>query len=267
MIVALGGGLPTGSLTPVSAQETSQEGDAEEADTIAPTFESARTNGTYVIVTFSENITVSPAVTNAMQLFNVPIYRFFKAVMDVTVDGQDDVLSDNDYISGNELWLELTFPVSGDQELTVSYDNMFAVNGAGIIVDSSGNAAPFFSDKPVTNNLSSYETPDRTPVFTLSTQDLRISEGNSATYTVSLIDQPSDDVTINVTPHFVQSTPTSLTFTADNWDTPQTVTVSTFTDHDSIDAWAIVRHYRQDDRTAYWRDMRVLVTDTTVGGL
>ena len=233
-------------------------------------FESARTDGYYVIVTFSEEVTVSPQVAYAVQQHGVPIYCFFKAVMDVTVDGHDDVLLDNDYISGNELWLQLTFAVSGHQELRVSYDNMFAVAGNGIIVDAAGNAVPLFSDQTVQNNAGSYPVPDRAPVFELSTEDLRISEGDSGTYTVSLISQPSENVIVKVLPYqTVQSTPSSLTFTPEDWNTPQTVTVSTYDDDDSLDAWGIVRHYAEGDHTAYWRDLRILVEDQDpqVGGL
>ena len=143
-------------------------------------------------MTFSEEITVSPAVAYAIRRYNVPVYRFFKAVMDVTVDGHDDVLSDNDYISGNELWLQLSFAVSGHQELRVSYDNIFAENGGGILVDAAGNAVPFFSDQAVQNDARIYPRPDRAPVFELSTEDLTIAEGGSATYTVSLVSQPSE---------------------------------------------------------------------------
>ena len=261
--LALAGAVLGLLVSPVQAQESD-----EEADTVAPVFESARTDGGYVIVTFSEEITVSPQVAYAIQQYDVPIYRFFKAVMDVTVDGHDDVLSDNDYISGNELWLQLSFAVSGHQELLVSYDNMFAENGGGILVDAAGNAVPFFSDQPVRNDARTYSRPDRAPAFELSTEDIRIAEGESGTYTVSLVSQPSEDLTVVVVPFQLQSTPASLTFTPENWNTPRTVTVSTYEDDDPLDAWGLVLHYDRDDYTAYWIDLRVLVEDQDqVGGL
>ena len=71
-----------------------------------------------------------------------------------------------------ELWLQLSFAVSGHQELLVSYDNMFAENGGGILVDAAGNAVPFFSDQPVQNDARTYSRPDRAPAFELSTEDL-----------------------------------------------------------------------------------------------
>ena len=49
--------------------------DDDEPDTAAPVFESARTDGGYVIVTFSEEITVSPAVAYAIQRYTVSSKR------------------------------------------------------------------------------------------------------------------------------------------------------------------------------------------------
>ena len=90
----------------------------EEADTVAPVFESARTDGGYVIVTFSEEITVSPQASSS------------------TPPGM-----------------------------------------------------------PVRNDARTYSRPDRAPAFELSTEDIRIAEGESGTYTVSLVSQPSEGLT------------------------------------------------------------------------
>ena len=62
----------------------------------------------------------------------------------------------------------------------------------------------------------------------------------------------------------VQVTPTQLTFTPDNWDDPQTVTVSTFDDNDSIDAWAAILHSIEQDFEGFeanWTFVRVVVDD------
>ena len=99
-------------------------------------------------------------------------------------------------------------------------------------------------------------------MFELSTEELTIAEGGSATYTVSLVSQPSEDVTVIVAPYqTVQSAPASLTFTPENWNTPQTVTVSTYEDDDSLDAWGLVWHYDRDDYTTYFAEVRVIVED------
>ncbi|MBF2755606.1 MAG: hypothetical protein ISN29_10180, partial [Gammaproteobacteria bacterium AqS3] len=87
----------------------------------------------------------------------------------------------------------------------------------------------------------------------LSTANLGISEGNSKPFTVALATQPTGDVTLRL----VQENPVNsdvtldtdtatagnqnmLTFTRDNWNTPQTVTVSASQDHDAIDDRAAI---------------------------
>ena len=65
--------------------------------------------------------------------------------------------------------------------------------------------------------------------------ELTMAEDDNDTYTVVLTMQPTADVTITVTvPSGADVTANSspLTFTTDNWDTPQTVTVSTSADSD-----------------------------------
>ena len=238
---------------------------AEEEENGGPTFASARTNadGTYVIVTFSEDIMLSPAALYATAKFNVPFYQFAKAVMDVTVDGIDDVLNDEIYISGDELWLYLSFPVGSSDVIKVSYDNPLAEDGGGIFVDSAGNAVPFFSDQPVTNNSTESADIDRTPDFDLSVDDLEISEDGSGTYTITLTSQPSENVRVRASPFGTLSTNvSSVNFTTENWNTPKTVTVTPQSDDDdSLNAWGIVRHYIAERNNDYWIDLRVLVTD------
>ena len=160
--------------------------EAQEIDTTAPTFVSATTNGLHVAITFSEDIFLSPTVEYVMEKYGVPLYQFPKAVMDVTVDGDDDVLHDNVSISGNQLNLELAFSVGRGQVLTLSYDNSLARAGT-IFVDSAGNAVPFFSDQPIQNNSTDSTVTDRTPDFVLSTDDLAIDEDGTGTYTVTAV--------------------------------------------------------------------------------
>ena len=62
--------------------------------------------------------------------------------------------------------------------------------------------------------------------------------------------------------------PTSLTFTADNWNTPQTVTISSTEDSNYLDRWVMLRHTATGDNyratAAAWlklRDNYNLTTD------
>ena len=73
---------------------------------------------------------------------------------------------------------------------------------------------------------------------TVSETALDIGEGESGTYTVVLTSQPTGTVTVAMTTDLVDTDvsvdKTSLTFTADNWDDEQTVTVSAAGDEDAV---------------------------------
>ena len=71
---------------------------------------------------------------------------------------------------------------------------------------------------------------------TVSSVSLVVTEGDQVTYNVRLDAQPSADVIINIsaeTNSEVTVSPDSLTFTPDNWDEPQDVTVTTRADADT----------------------------------
>ena len=83
---------------------------------------------------------------------------------------------------------------------------------------------------------------DDTRGVTLSRETLSLREEGSATYTVRLDSQPTGDVTVrpSVTPAVAGDTdvtvdPMTLTFTADDWRTAQTVTVAAADDADGDD--------------------------------
>ena len=75
---------------------------------------------------------------------------------------------------------------------------------------------------------------------------LTVNEGGMNTYTVVLDTQPTDPVTVTIADPTantdVTANPASLRFTASNWDTEQTVTVSAAEDADSTRDTATVRH-------------------------
>ena len=70
-----------------------------------------------------------------------------------------------------------------------------------------------------------------------SMSTVRLTEGGgTGTFTVKLAGAPTDDVTMTVTSWdtgAVTRSPASLTFTTDNWNTPQTVTLTPVDDGDS----------------------------------
>ena len=72
---------------------------------------------------------------------------------------------------------------------------------------------------------------------TASQQEMAVVEGGSNTYSLVLSSEPTGDVTISVnvpTGNDLAASPASLTFTSENWDTTQTVTVSAAEDDDAI---------------------------------
>ena len=80
---------------------------------------------------------------------------------------------------------------------------------------------------------------DDTAGVTISTDALELTEGGSQSYTVVLDTEPAADVTVAIqVPDNadIAVDQTALTFTADNWNTPQTVTVTAAHDDDAVAA-------------------------------
>ena len=84
---------------------------------------------------------------------------------------------------------------------------------------------------------------DDTASVTVSESTLDLNEGESASYTVVLDTQPVGNVLISVLASTgISAQPTGLTFTPDNWQTPQTVTVSAAHDDDTDDGTGWIIH-------------------------
>ena len=85
-------------------------------------------------------------------------------------------------------------------------------------------------------------TEDDTAGVSIEPTELTVAEGGSASYTVALDSQPTAEVTIDISGHDgtdVSVDRSTLTFTADNWETPQTVTVSVVQDDDAAQDQAV----------------------------
>ena len=85
------------------------------------------------------------------------------------------------------------------------------------------------------------------PGVTVSTTALTVTEQDTTGdgYTVALDTEPTADVTVTVAGHAgtdVTPDPTTLTFTASNWDTAQTVTVTAGDDADTEDDTVALTH-------------------------
>jgi len=90
-----------------------------------------------------------------------------------------------------------------------------------------------------------------------------IEGGATDTYTLALGTQPTADVTVNITGDAqVSVSPAALTFTPQNWDVPQTVTVSAVDDSvDESDHTAVIMHSAVSSDAGY---NGISVADVTV---
>ena len=116
-------------------------------------------------------------------------------------------------------------------------------------------------------------TDDDTRGVAVSPQTLTMDEGSDDTYEVVLASQPTAEVTVSVSVPSdtdVSVDQTSLTFTADTWNAPQTVTVSAVDDDDVIaDADVTLTHSVSggDYDGASADDVVVTITETDTAEL
>ena len=120
--------------------------------------------------------------------------------------------------------------------------NKFSLNG-GSIWDKSGNYADLTHEAMPADGHHMVDAVE-TGVL-LSQTDLELEEGESATYTVALSSQPSADVTVNITrfPDAPLALPfLTMTFTPEDWNVPQEVTVVAESDDDDQNHELFLNH-------------------------
>ena len=220
---------------------------AHKVDGVRPAFSSAATStdGTKVIVTFSEDTTVPALLRSISTMVNVALDRFFIAVVGVTVD-DDEVVPTAANLADTTLTMTLGSAVTQSQEVEVAYDNIFARDAVGLFIDGAGNALHPFSSRDVTNHstVADAQARDDPPDLTLSQTQLEITEGATFDYTVVLGSEPSADVTVTITSSSskLSANSTTLTFTTDDWETAQSVRLTANQDDDELNYWVSVAH-------------------------
>ena len=148
------------------------------------------------------DVTVSDALTFSTSNWNIP--------QTVTVNAAEDSDASNDMAT-------ITHAVSG-----ADYDTVTAASVGVVITDNDARG------------------------ITVSETTLTFNEGGTVTYTVMLNTQPTGDVT--VTPSRSDDSDTdvtvsdALTFSAGNWNIPQTVTVNAAEDSDASNDMATITH-------------------------
>ena len=131
-------------------------------------------------------------------------------------------------------------------------ENSFTFTAAADDIDDDGESVALTFRTPMPAGVTAGATTtvtitdNDTAGVTISETSLSIDEGATATYTVKLDSQPTGDVAVAIAGHAdtdVTLDRTSLTFTADNWNTAQTVTVSAARDDDAAsDASVTLTH-------------------------
>ena len=125
----------------------------------------------------------------------------------------------------------------------------------------------------ITKDLPVSITDDDTADIVLSKTDLTLTEGDAAgsSYTVKLATEPTGEVTVTVSGHAgtdLTLNKTTLTFTVDNWDDVQTVTVKAGQDNDGAADTAMLTHTASGgDYASVSNTLPVTVTDDDTPGV
>ena len=201
------------------------------------------TDGQEVILTFSENVHVRPDVRTLSSFTGVALSSYPRVLIDIFVDGHR-AYTHAPAMSGAEMVIKMDTFIRPGQRVTVSHDDVFARDLPGILVDDDGNALMHFDERVVSNRSTlSEEAQGLLPV--LSAYSLTIAEGETGSYSVVLASQPDGDVAVDlsISPsgHLTASAE-KLTFTPENWDSPQTVTLTAGTDDDDLNSWQEILH-------------------------
>ena len=189
------------------------------------------------------------------------VARSEPTIFTVRVGASDDAaIAGADYAAVNDL--SLTIP-SGETSGTVTFtftaiDDFIDEPDEAVSITGTSDVAGF----EVTGTTLSINDNDERGV-TVSSADLTLSEGASATYTVVLDTEPTQAVT--VTPSVsgspdVTFVPSSLTFTPSDWDTAQTMTVSATEDDDAYHDSLIISQAAQGADYALLVDGPISVT-------
>ena len=178
--------------------------------------------------------------------------------------------------SGTDLTLSsdtLTFTVNDwDDAQTVTVkagQDDDAVNDAATLTHtaSGGDYANLTADLPVT------VTDNDTPAIVFSETRLAVTEGDAVgmSYTVALATQPTSSVSVSITGHSgtdLTLSSDTLTFTVNDWDDAQTVTVKAGQDDDTVNDTATLTHTASGgDYANVTRDLPVTVTDNDTAGV
>ena len=246
-----------------AAQEvTVSAAEDDDATDGAATIEHSASGGDYggvsvssVTATEADNDTAGIGVTVTPTTLSVPEGSNAKYTVVLDTQPSADVTISLSFASGSDEDItadktSLTFTTDNwdaTQEVTVSAaEDDDATDGAAAIEHSASGGG--YGGVTVSSVTATEADNDKDAVgVTVTPTTLSVPEGSNAKYTVVLDTQPSADVTIAVSlasgsDADITVDKISLTFTTDNWDTSQEVTVSAAEDDDALNGVATIEH-------------------------
>ena len=175
----------------------------------APAFSSASVNGDKLTITFNEALAAAANLSN--DAFAVKKTPSGGTETDVSLS-----TTTQPSISGSTVVLTLaTAVVATDGSVKVSYTKPTSGTD-NTIEDANGNETDSFSEQDVTNDTAAI------PTITIEAGTLSITEGTTATFTVTASPAPSANLTVNLTVADVEGSD----FVADTDEGSKTVTIS-----------------------------------------
>ena len=190
----------------------------------------------------------NPTITNCIIWGNTPP----QIISDATISfsniqgrwpGEGNIDADPLFIDSN----------GADNVLGTEDDDLRLITGSPCIDAGDNSAVPPLVDTDIKGNrriindvvdMGAYESP--LPVISLSTNELVVPEGDTATFTISLIDAPLQRLEVIITHYSGDSDITVesgeiLIFDASNYSAPQTVTIAAAEDSDNQNSTAQIR--------------------------
>ena len=150
--------------------------------------------------------------------------------------------------------------------VVATFLGVFAVAQAQA-ADGTMTGVTLASDSPGTLTVSDNDTPG----VTVAPTSLTVGEGDMGTYTVKLNTLPTGNMMVAISSNNTDVTvsPSSLTFTAGNWNSTQTVTVTAGQDADAADDMATLTHNPSgaDYGSVSSVSLMVTVTDDETAGV
>ena len=236
------------------------EYDSADTKTVEVTVSDDDTPGVMVDTT-SVDLTEGGTATYTVVLQTQPSAAVAVAL---TLTGSDDVAASPETLR----FTDLNWDIARTVTVTGLQDDDASDEAATVGHTASGGGY----DSVTIGDVSVAVDDDDTPSVTLTDTSLTLREGTSAVYAVVLDTEPSGPVTVTLTTTGsadVSVSPTTLTFTATNWEIAKLVTVSAAQDADTTADQATVSHSASggDYGSVTVADVAVTVTDGEAQGV